>query len=309
MIDAAGLRPFSLKSDTKAATGLSRLSTRQKHPNRKPHTMKIHPNRKPHTMKISNPSSAQVQLAARTSVSGGLRAIKVRAAALTLLALGLVSGIGLAQAADPLVIEDGKVTINAPLNVTKNASLTDTTINTLNVTKNASLTDTTINTLNVTKNASLTDTTINTLEVTKNASLSDTTINTLEVINATTIKGNLTAEYDVFVGGDVMIGKSDSFAPTSYERLRIVRGWVDNDGRAFRGSGIGFTSEKLSLGVYRITFAPAFNDIPAVTVTGGVKASTAVILDYGPSYVKIEHHVPTDSNKDTRFSFIAIGAR
>jgi hypothetical protein len=293
MIDAAGLRPFSLKSDTKAATGLSRLSTRQKHPNRKPHTMKIHPNRKPHTMKISNPSSAQVQLAARTSVSGGLRAIKVRAAALTLLALGLVSGIGLAQAADPLVIEDGKVTINAPLNVTKNASLTDTTINTLNVTKNASLTDTTINTL----------------EVTKNASLSDTTINTLEVINATTIKGNLTAEYNVFVGGDVRIGKSYSFAPTSYERLRIVRGWVDNDGRAFRGSGIGFTSEKLSLGVYRITFAPAFNDIPAVTVTGGVTASTAVILDYGPSYVKIEHHIPTGGNTDTRFSFIAIGAR
>src|SRR6266478_100279 len=59
-----------------------------------------------------------------TPVSRGIRSFKHRAALkcalLVLLALGLLGGIGRAQAQDPLVITpEGKVTVNGPLTATE----------------------------------------------------------------------------------------------------------------------------------------------------------------------------------------------
>jgi hypothetical protein len=166
-------------------------------------------------------SATPIQLAAHALVFGGFHRSPVLTVALG--ALVFLGGIGLVQAADPLVVDKGKVTINGSLevngpltvtgktttiekalNVTGETTLAATEIKetlnvtgetttiekALNVTGTTNLAATTINkTLNVTGETTLAATEIKeTLKVTGKTNLADTTIKTLTV-GKTVLKG------------------------------------------------------------------------------------------------------------------------
>ena len=91
------------------------------------------------------------------------------------------------------------------------------------------------------------------------------------------------------------------------ETLRIIRGRVNLSGGILTGSG--FSSVRLSVGLYEITFDTGFTGIPAVVVTssaiGAISTSTPVLTS---NLVHVELRLSTTSTlADASFSFIAIG--
>jgi hypothetical protein len=116
----------------------------------------------------------------------------------------------------------------------------------------------------------------------------------------------------VEVQGDLKLGFGGQFhASAAEERLRFVRGSVDAAGRAAQGSG--FTSARISEGVYRVTFNTPFYGPPNVTATARTNASTGFVAQVGGAvHTHVDISVRRTSNDQpspNAFEFIAIGPR
>lgn len=111
------------------------------------------------------------------------------------------------------------------------------------------------------------------------------------------------------VRGDIKLGSSGQYQATaSEEKLRIVRGRVDLNGSILNGSG--FTAQRLSTGVYRISFSSFFTDVPAVTCSGNYLNIDAYVIDAGQAQFDVrQFDSATNTPNDAGFSFIAAGAR
>jgi hypothetical protein len=104
------------------------------------------------------------------------------------------------------------------------------------------------------------------------------------------------------VRGDIRLGSSGQhFATGGEENLRVLRGIVDGDGTAPHGCCFGV--QRRSSGVYDITFAVPFSNVPAVTVTPSQYISVVRIGQptVGSVQVVLEGDIP--------FHFIAVGPR
>jgi hypothetical protein len=127
------------------------------------------------------------------------------------------------------------------------------------------------------------------------------------------------------VRGDVKLGSTGQYyAPGASEKLRIVRGIINPKGTVYpngTSTGVGFTAQEIQQGVYRITFTPAFGDVPVVTTTpimdpnGAYRGDTAQWqnLDKTGVGIVIIAGVGDSVNSpgtavERSFSFIAIGA-
>ncbi|OKH18130.1 hypothetical protein NIES208_07040 [[Limnothrix rosea] IAM M-220] len=97
----------------------------------------------------------------------------------------------------------------------------------------------------------------------------------------------------------------------------MLRGLIKPDGTIYSGSG--FTSRKISTGLYEITFSTRFADHPAVIATqdfpntvnssGGDTRDNAVVVDISQRKCRIKCGGGSGSASDRYFSFLAIGLR
>jgi hypothetical protein len=112
------------------------------------------------------------------------------------------------------------------------------------------------------------------------------------------------------VNGDVKLGTSATlFAPASEENLRIVRGEMDTVGSKIRGAG--FTSTNSGVGVYVITFSPAFASIPTVTANAldVSNSETVTYSNQSTSSITLRAFDQAGAPTNSVTSFIAIGPR
>lgn len=95
--------------------------------------------------------------------------------------------------------------------------------------------------------------------------------------------------------------------PIGLERITIIRGVVNANGT--KKEGQGFTVTKTATGRYTITFASAFNDDPAVTVTlsDSTGAPLCVAVASTASTATITVRSPASVDTDCLFHFIAVG--
>lgn len=108
------------------------------------------------------------------------------------------------------------------------------------------------------------------------------------------------------------------------EALRTIRGTVEADGSVFAGSG--YTVNKVGTGLYDVSFATEFSNIPTVVVTqqhpdnntarngqftesGGNTRDNAIVVGVRNNKVRIRTGKDDGSANDRRFHFIAIGPR
>jgi hypothetical protein len=120
-----------------------------------------------------------------------------------------------------------------------------------------------------------------------------------------------TARLDVR-GSIRMGGNGGLYAPGADENLRIIRGSLREDGT--QATGTGYTSRRLSAGVYVIEFAPnTFSGAPSVVVSPETvrryPAGSAESDSQGGYYVSV---VVTDDNVNLvngSFDFIIAGPR
>ncbi|MCA9975929.1 MAG: hypothetical protein KC413_09280, partial [Anaerolineales bacterium] len=108
------------------------------------------------------------------------------------------------------------------------------------------------------------------------------------------------------------------------EALRTIRGTVEANGDVFAGSG--YTVNKVATGLYDVSFATEFSNIPTVVVTqqhpdnntarsgqftesGGNTRDNAVVVGVRNNKVRIRTGKDDGSTDDRRFHFIAIGPR
>lgn len=127
--------------------------------------------------------------------------------------------------------------------------------------------------------------------------------------------GTTTPRAMLDVRGSIRLGSygpgGQLFAPGGEENLRIIRGAINSDGRRMRGEG--FTSERLDVGKYRITFNTSFAQTPDATATAGRTTRAPVVIGFdGPSPTTTEitfvaYSPSSDAFIDIGFSFIVIG--
>ena len=116
----------------------------------------------------------------------------------------------------------------------------------------------------------------------------------------------------VEVQGDLRLGFGGQFhASAGEERLRIIRGTVNANGA--REQGAGFTANRISEGVYRITFSTPFFGPPNVTATARTNVShgfVAQVAGAGETHVDVSvRRTRDDKPYPHSFEFIAIGPR
>ncbi len=115
------------------------------------------------------------------------------------------------------------------------------------------------------------------------------------------------------VRGDIRLGSvGEYFAPSSSENLRIVRGKVSAAGGVAFGSG--YTVTRTAVGVYSVSFSPAFpsGQYPIVTASAesnGTVARFAMINSPSNFAVVIRTVNGSGTTADTDFYFIAVGPR
>lgn len=115
------------------------------------------------------------------------------------------------------------------------------------------------------------------------------------------------------VRGDIRLGAvGEYFAPSSSENLRLVRGKVTAAGGVAFGSG--FTVTRTAVGVYSVSFSPAFpsGQYPIVTASAesnGSVARFAMINSPSNFSVVIRTVNGSGTTADTDFYFIAAGPR
>lgn len=113
------------------------------------------------------------------------------------------------------------------------------------------------------------------------------------------------------VRGDIRMGSSGQhFALRGNETLRVLRGEVNSAGTRIRGAG--FTSSRIDVGKYRISFATPFAAVPSVLTTAwrGDQAVTANSDSADTSSaVIVTYSTLVDNYADASFEFIIIGPR
>lgn len=89
--------------------------------------------------------------------------------------------------------------------------------------------------------------------------------------------------------------------------LRIVRGVINSAGTIIQGAG--FTTSKISAGIYEITFSPGYSSAP--TIISSVYAGNATLTYWATISINVARVLTTQSNGTAvdsgGFSFIAIG--
>lgn len=121
--------------------------------------------------------------------------------------------------------------------------------------------------------------------------------------------GTTSPSAKLHVNGDIKLGTGGLHAPGGTERLRIIRGTVRSDGVILEG--LDFTVSRPSVGVYNLTFSPAFSGgAPTVTVSAqsGVPR-VATVTNIGTSGAGIRIFFMDSNPADVQFNFIAIGPR
>jgi len=122
---------------------------------------------------------------------------------------------------------------------------------------------------------------------------------------------------DISVGGSILLGNSFSgsspefLAAAGHENLLLLRGNVDGDGTT--DAGTGFTSRRLSEGVYVLTFDPPLGD-PSLTVTahrpqGDALRVAQVEVLFGTGARITIQFAGSSELTDSDFSFCAMGRR
>ncbi len=120
------------------------------------------------------------------------------------------------------------------------------------------------------------------------------------------------------VRGDVKLGSDGkSYAASSRESLRIVRGVVRKDGTIFQAEG--FSVNKTSVGRYEIIFEPPFGGYPSTVASIDNPDPPSGMIRVVNFNSKNKMHVITMSrlgpggeseiSEDRGFSFIAVGPR
>src|SRR5262249_27250980 len=90
--------------------------------------------------------------------------------------------------------------------------------------------------------------------------------------------GTTTPRAPLDVSGAIRLG-GRFFAPGGEEDLRIIRGSIDFDGT--KNHGAGFTSERIDVGKYRITFdIPFTSGRPDATATARRTTQTPVVIGF-----------------------------
>ncbi len=121
------------------------------------------------------------------------------------------------------------------------------------------------------------------------------------------------------VTGQLTVGTDNLTSVSASEVLRIVRGRISANGTNIV-AGLGFTTTRLGVGVYRVDMQNTFSAIPAVTVNALneqlATAETRVDLGGGGTIASCEFRFrrfdPGAGNFvpfDTEFNFIAVGPR
>jgi hypothetical protein len=117
-----------------------------------------------------------------------------------------------------------------------------------------------------------------------------------------------TAKLDV--RGDIRLGFSgEYYAPAGETNLRIIRGIVANTG--FRSFGAGFTSTRISTGVYDVSFSTTFVDRPTVTVSAESSGTVRIALVDSPTIggVRIRIVNAAGTPADGYFHIMVMGLR
>ncbi|HEX5871576.1 MAG TPA: hypothetical protein VFY65_14215 [Longimicrobium sp.] len=128
----------------------------------------------------------------------------------------------------------------------------------------------------------------------------------------------LHVEGDILATGNVSLSKG-LFAPAAFENTRILRGIVNYNGDPDSGSS-GFTAKRDTIGIYDITFKPAFTGRPAGVVTqiypnfddfgsGGSPLDNAVIVGINANKMRVKTGNDKGIVSDRQFCFIVIGPR
>ena len=128
-----------------------------------------------------------------------------------------------------------------------------------------------------------------------------------QLVNIQSFGGSGNARLNVL--GQVGLGSSGQYnAPGVYsENLRIVRGYVQNNGTVL--TGVGFTVSHVATGGYMLTFNPPFSDTPVMTASvhsGAVRIATVAPTSGTTAYV---YTWTTGGASDEYFYFIAIGSQ
>lgn len=111
------------------------------------------------------------------------------------------------------------------------------------------------------------------------------------------------------VVGDILMGSGGTnYATSGQEKLRIVRGIVENNGIIYTGSG--FTVTHTGTGTYTLTFSPVFTDVPALTLSAYTSTSPVTIncTSGTPSGYLITTWAGS-TKTDSWWNFTAIGGR
>ncbi len=110
------------------------------------------------------------------------------------------------------------------------------------------------------------------------------------------------------VRGNIKLGGSGQyFAPGGAENLRIIRGVVGSGGPSIAGSG--FSSGRIAVGRYAITYSGAFSAIPAVTCSTLGTNSRCHTQNTTSGSIEIYTYNSAGTPSDTNFSFVSIGPR
>lgn len=126
--------------------------------------------------------------------------------------------------------------------------------------------------------------------------------------------GTTTPSARLDVHGNIRLGPAGQYnAAAANENLRIVRGTVASSGLALAGIGWGMTH--IQVGIYNVSFSPAFTGLPTVTATayGTLSTSPFIVARIGDvtNASAVIYLVDINNNqfRDESFHFIAVGAR
>lgn len=120
------------------------------------------------------------------------------------------------------------------------------------------------------------------------------------------------------VRGDILLVNGALYAPAAQERLRMIRGNVQQNGAI--ENGLGFTVTKVGKGQYQINFTPAFASRPSASVTqvfqdftdfnaGGDTRDNAVIVGMDNTRMVVRTGDNAGKSSDRDFSFVVMGPR
>jgi hypothetical protein len=92
--------------------------------------------------------------------------------------------------------------------------------------------------------------------------------------------------------------------------MQMKFGVINTNGTVFEGGSLGWSSQRVNVGEYRITFSPSMQHLPAVVATSiDDRNNTLSVENLGPTgFNAISRDTESNQMQDRKFSFVAVGS-